>query len=119
MSLAIGEVARQTGTTVSAVRYYDRQGLIAATHRAGDKRRFDDATVGRINFIRRAKQLRFSLDEIKAILDEGETDWQSLVEAKRNELVQQRRDLDLMIAMLDEIAACGCEVVAECPVALG
>ena len=115
MTLAIGEVARRTGLSVSAVRYYDRTGLVAAAERVGGKRRFSAQTVGRINFIRRARGAGFSLDEIRTLLDESATDWEQVLREKRAELLERRHELDVMVAMLDEVAACGCEAVATCP----
>jgi hypothetical protein len=54
--LAIGEVARSAGVTVSAVRYYDEIGVISAATRVGGKRRFDRDAVGRVSFIKRSQQ---------------------------------------------------------------
>lgn len=115
MTLAIGEVAKRTGLSVSAVRYYDRTGLVAAVERVGGKRRFSADTVGRINFIRRARGAGFSLDEIRAMLDESAVDWAQVLDDKRSELLERRRELDIMLNMLDEVAACGCEAIATCP----
>ena len=116
--LPIGEVAKSTGVTVSAVRYYDEIGVITATARVGGKRRFDSDTVGRVSFIRRAQEAGFSLEEIRTILDETQGGWHDLVEDKLAELSERRDRLDTMIAMLGEIRDCGCEVVASCPRAM-
>ena len=114
--LAIGEVARTTGLAVSAVRYYDTIGVISATTRVGGKRRFDPDTVGRVNFIRRARDAGFSLDEIRAILDDdGGANRDALVRDKLAELRRQRDRVDTMIDMVSEIQDCGCEAVASCP----
>lgn len=113
--LAIGEVASSAGTTVTTVRYYDDIGMIRSAARVGGKRRFDPATVGRISFIRRARDVGFTLDEIRHILDDGMADWPGLVDAKLAELSDRRRRLDTMIDLLTEVRACGCEVVSECP----
>ena len=114
--LPIGEVARTTGVTVSAVRYYDEIGIISAAARVGGKRRFDPETVGRVNFVRRAQEAGFSLEEIQTILDDEAGRWRDdLVEKKLVELVERRDRLDTMIGMVREIRACGCEAVAACP----
>ena len=114
--LPIGEVARATGTTVSAVRYYDERGVISAATRVGGKRRFDAGTVGRVNFIRRAQEAGFSLDEIQTILDDEAGVWRDqLVDNKLAELNDRRDRLTTMINMVSEIRDCGCEVVASCP----
>ncbi|GMQ94177.1 MAG: MerR family transcriptional regulator [Acidimicrobiia bacterium] len=112
--LPIGEVADSTGVAVSTVRYYDEIGVITAAARVGGKRRFDTDTVGRVSFIRRAQEAGFSLDEIRALLDDTQGGWRNLVEDKLAELSKRRERLDAMIVMLGEIAECGCEVVVSC-----
>ena len=116
--LSIGQVASATGTTVPAVRHYDDLGLVSVETRVGGKRRFNEDTVGRVNFIRRAQDAGFRLDEIKAILDDGSGGWRDLVRSKLGELTDRRSRLDEMIEMLGEIRDCGCEVVATCPRAI-
>lgn len=113
--LPIGEVARNTGVAVSALRYYDQIGVITASTRVGGKRRFDPDTVGRVSFIRRAQEAGFTLDEIRMVLNDEQGGWRGLVEDKMAELSERRDRLDVMIAMLGEIRDCGCEVVASCP----
>ena len=95
--LSIGAVATATGTTVSALRHYDEVGLVEVATRVGGKRRFDSDTVGRVNFIRRAQAVGFSLDEIGQILDDRSGQWHSLVESKLDELTDRRSRLDEMI----------------------
>ena len=113
--LTIGDVAAVTGSTVPAIRHYDSLGLVAVATRVGGKRRFTSDTVGRVNFIRRAQDAGFRLDEIREILDDGSGGWHSLVGAKLQELTDRRTRLDEMIEMLEEIRDCGCSVVEECP----
>ncbi len=113
--LSIGEVASSVGLKVSAVRYYDDIGLIETAVRVGGKRRYDQATVGRINFIQRAKGASFTLDEVQQILDDDAGNWQQLLTAKIAELQQRRDQLDTTISLLSEIQVCGCQVVATCP----
>jgi MerR family redox-sensitive transcriptional activator SoxR len=112
--LSIGDVASRTGVTVATVRYYDEIGLVSAPERVGGKRRFRHEAIGRINFIRRAQDSSFSLEEIREILDEREGGWRRVVDGKLAELEGRRSDLDAMIAILSEIRDCGCEVVASC-----
>lgn len=113
--LTIGQVAADVGLKVSAVRYYDDIGLIDSATRVGGKRRFDQATVGRVNFVQRAKGAGFTLDEIGQILADDAGDWQQLLAAKLVELKARRDELDATISILSEIQACGCQVVATCP----
>ena len=113
-AVSIGVIAEQTGVSVATVRYYDDIGLITAAGRVGGKRRFDQSTVGRVNFVRRCQATGFSLEEIGLILDDSSGQWQRLVTAKVDELRRSRDELDRMIAILEEVGRCGCSVVASC-----
>lgn len=113
--LAIGGLATATGVAVSALRYYDEIGLVAPSTRIGGKRRFGSEAVGRVNFVRRAQQVGFSLEEIKDILDDTAGAWNDVVAGKLDALRSQRAELDAVIAMLEEVQLCGCRIVAECP----
>ena len=113
--LAIGEVARQSGTRVTTVRYYDEIGVIEAEARVGGKRRFSPGTIGRVSFIRRAQDVGFSLDEIRTILDEAAGEWADVVDGKLAELLDRRDRLDTMIGLLTELRECGCDSVTDCP----
>lgn len=112
--LSIGEVSARTGVSISAIRYYDQEGLIGDVSRVGGKRRFSTDAVRQISFLRRARDVGFGLGEIRSILDEGPPGWRSIVEAKRSELIEQRTNIDTMVAVLAEIAECGCEAIAGC-----
>ena len=67
--LTIGEVARQAGIGVETVRFYERQGLLEEPQRrASGYRQYDQEAVAVLKFIRRAKELGFTLKEIKSLL---------------------------------------------------
>jgi DNA-binding transcriptional MerR regulator len=68
--LLIGDVAQRAGVTTPTIRYYERLGLLpAASRSAAGYRRYTDATVEQLRFIRKAQALGFSLDEIAGILE--------------------------------------------------
>lgn len=68
--LTIGKVARRAGVGVETVRYYEREGLIAEPNRRpSGYRQYDEQTVRRIRFIRHAKELGFTLREIRELLE--------------------------------------------------
>jgi len=113
-TLSIGAVAAATGTTVSALRYYDEVGLIDTVARLGGKRRFAPETVGRVNFVQRSKEAGFTLAEIALILDDTAGEWRQLVDTKLGDLRAKRDRLDQMIDMLGEVRECGCQIVATC-----
>ena len=69
VTLSIGEVARRAGVGVETVRFYERQGLLEEPERrASGYRQYDDEAVAVLRFIRRAKELGFTLKEIKSLL---------------------------------------------------
>ncbi len=82
-TLTIGEVARRAGIATSAVRYYERQGLLAADDRAAGQRRFRSETLRRLVFIGMLQDAGLSLDEIRGILDaEGVEEWKAIGAAR-------------------------------------
>jgi Cu(I)-responsive transcriptional regulator len=67
--LKIGELGRQTGTKVETIRYYEREGLLAEPARtAGNYRAYGIEHLNRLSFIRRSRDLGFSLDQVRALL---------------------------------------------------
>ena len=113
--VTIGELAETTGTTVSAIRYYDEVGLVTPAARVGGKRRFSTDAIGRVSFIRRSQSAGFTLEDIKTILDDRAGQWPELVNDHLATLRSRRDQLDVMITTLEEVQRCGCSVVAECP----
>jgi MerR family copper efflux transcriptional regulator len=68
-SMKIGGVARQSDVGVETIRYYEREGLLAEPERKpSGYRQYDESVVARLKFIRRTKELGFTLAEIKEIL---------------------------------------------------
>jgi len=68
--MKIGEVAKLSGTGIETIRYYEREGLLLEPERRpSGYRQYDEATVERLEYIRRAKELGFTLAEIKEILE--------------------------------------------------
>ncbi len=67
--MTIGEVARRVGVSVDTIRFYEKEGLLApAWRRASGYREYDGEAVRRLRFIRRAKQLGFTLADIRELL---------------------------------------------------
>ena len=68
--LTIGRLAKNTGTKVQTIRYYEQVGLMPEPSRTeGGQRRYGDSELDRLSFIRHARQLGFSLDAIRELLD--------------------------------------------------
>ncbi|WP_425480464.1 heavy metal-responsive transcriptional regulator [Luteimonas viscosa] len=71
--MSIGQLAQQAGVAIDTVRYYERSALLAPAGRlASGYRRYGSAEVKRLRFIRRAKALGFSLEDIRELLSLGE-----------------------------------------------
>jgi len=67
--LRIGDLARATGTKVETIRWYEKQGLIPSPERtSGNYRAYGTAALARLSFIRRARDLGFPLDQVRALL---------------------------------------------------
>jgi MerR family mercuric resistance operon transcriptional regulator len=68
LEIAIGELSRQTLCNIETIRYYERIGLLPKPQRQGRYRRYDVDDIARLKFVRRARELGFSLDEVRALL---------------------------------------------------
>ena len=122
MGLTIGRLASTAAINVETIRYYERRGLIRqpAKPRVG-YRQYDNETLQRLLFIKRAKSLGFSLDEIDNLLTLSEgrcADVQSLAEQKLNRIKSKLQDLKrLESALEDLVMQCGRNVdQTHCPI---
>lgn len=92
--LKIGEVAKLSGIGIEALRFYERSGLLGRPDRTqSGYRMYDPDVLERLDFIKRAQVLGFSLDEIKQIISEKQTG-QSPCEAVREIVRSRLEDLD-------------------------
>ena len=93
MAFTIGEIAERSGFTPSALRYYERIGLVAPASRSdGGYRLYDDRTLARLEFIERAKQLGCSLDDIADLVTIWERDECGPVQKRFHGLVTAKLD---------------------------
>ena len=90
--LTIGRLAKAVGVNVETIRYYQRRGLIAEPNKPpGGHRRYSPRVIAQVEFIRRAQQLGFSLDECKRLLDMsdgGQCREARLLAEKKSELIE-------------------------------
>ncbi len=119
--LTIGEVAARSGVATSALRYYERQGLIHAERTGGNQRRYPRATLRRVAFIRSAQRVGLTLEEIAealGTLPEGRTptraDWARLSRGWRPRLDAQIERLERLRSKLDGCIGCGCLSLRTC-----
>jgi MerR family redox-sensitive transcriptional activator SoxR len=109
--LTISEVARRVGLRPSAIRYYERIGMIPAAQRISGQRRFDARTLHRLSIVQRARQLGFTLEEIRRLC--AGSDAQA---AKRWQQASQRKiaGLEAALARIRTMTNCRCEALDEC-----
>jgi MerR family redox-sensitive transcriptional activator SoxR len=118
--LAIGEVARRAGIQPSAIRYYERRGLLPAPERSSGRRRYDEDAVRRLEFIGLAKQAGFSLAEIRTLqlgFDAGVAPsrrWQALAGRKLEEIDETIARAERMRAVLQRGLECDCLSLEDC-----
>ena len=119
--LAIGQVAERTGVAVSALRYYEGQGLIRSERTAGGQRRYPREVLRRVSFVRIAQQVGLSLEEIRGSLaglpgDRTPTraDWARLSSSWRPVLDQRIATLVRLRDDLDSCIGCGCLSLGAC-----
>ncbi|PRY23563.1 MerR family transcriptional regulator [Aliiruegeria haliotis] len=119
--LTIGQLSARTGIAVSAIRYYEVQGLIRAERNAGGHRRFARSEIRRLSFIQIAQQFGFSLERIRAELarlPESRTptreDWAGIAGTIRADLDRQIAALEAMRDNLDGCIGCGCLSLESC-----
>ena len=113
----ISEVARRSGIAASALRYYERRGLIASVGPAGTRRRFAPGVLDQLALIALGQAGGLSLDEIQSMLsphDRPNIDRQ-LLATKAEEIDAQVRQLRAMSRGLRHAAACPHPSHAQCP----
>ena len=81
-SFTIGQLSRRTGVNVETIRYYERIGLLPVALRQGRYRSYDGTDVARLGFVRRSRELGFSIKEVRALLDLAAGGHESCAEAR-------------------------------------
>lgn len=119
--IPIGEMARRTGLSVSAIRFYEDKRLIEPVRTGGNQRRFLRSDIRRLSFILIAQQLGLSLAEIEAELRKlpyGRTptarDWQGISASIRQVLDRKIAQMQSMRDRLDGCIGCGCLSLTHC-----
>lgn len=119
--LPIGELARRTGLSVSAIRFYEDKGLVEALRSSGNQRRFLRSDIRRLSFILIAQRLGLQLAEIEqelSKLPQGRTpnarDWQQISRSIRMQLDRRIGELERVRETLDGCVGCGCLSLKKC-----
>jgi len=109
--LPISEVARRIGIQASAIRYYEQIGLLPPPHRIGGQRRYDSTGIYRLAVVQKARQLGFTLEEIRQLFlgfREGPPTrtaarWRELSKRKLAELNELSQDVKTMQRLLQRM----------------
>lgn len=122
--LTPGEVAARSGVAVSALHFYERNGLITSERTSGGQRRYSRDVLRRLAFIRVSQRVGIPLADIAralATLPEGRTptrrDWTRLSRTWRGELEARIAQLEALRDTLDECIGCGCLSLRSCALA--
>jgi len=121
--LTIGGVSRRAGVNIETIRYYERAGIVPRPPRsAGGYRLYNANDARRLAFVRRARELGFSLDEVRALLSLADRKIGSCGKAHRmgqthlDDVRQKIADLRRMEKVLDRlVVACADGTLPECP----
>lgn len=118
--MQIGAAAKEIGMTTSAIRYYERRGLIRAIDRVSGRREFDEKSILTLRFLKLAKSAGFTLVEAQRLLEMGfgdlrpQADWQDFLGDKRAALRTQIEEAKKMDNLLAKFESCTCPTLAEC-----
>lgn len=123
--LTIGQVAHRSGVGIETVRFYEREGLLAKPERSvSGYRQFDEGVIVRLQFIHRAKELGFTLNEIRELLslrvdpDTSCEDVRARAEVKISDIEEKIRTLQRMKKALVRLTQECCEIGggSACPI---
>ena len=119
--LTISEVAHQVGLTSSAIRYYERMGILPPATRISGQRRYDRTVLYRLAVVQRARQAGFTLDEIRTLFfgfkdgTRADARWRKLADHKLAELsaiAEQIKTMELLLKRMK--VKCHCSTLEVC-----
>jgi MerR family mercuric resistance operon transcriptional regulator len=123
-TMAIGALSRRSGCNIETIRYYERIGLLPKASRRGRYRSYGVEDVGRLTFVRRARELGFTLEDVRALLDlaagghDACSDARQIaashlleVRAKITDLQAMERALALSVEQCDTAKMPGCPMI--------
>ena len=116
--LPIGELARRTGVATSALRYYERIGLLSPAARTGQRRHYTSSSAERVALIRLYQDAGFTLDEIGRMLaakSQGRRGWGDLAERKMAELDARIADAQRAKKLIQHALDCPHTDLLTCP----
>jgi MerR family transcriptional regulator, redox-sensitive transcriptional activator SoxR len=119
--LTIGELSQRSGVSQSALRFYEREGLISARRTDGNQRRYPSVTLRRVALVQAGKAAGVPLERIRAALAELPTgkpptkrDWERLSRSWKRELDERIATLEAIRSRLTTCIGCGCLSLRTC-----
>lgn len=119
--LTIGQLSERSGMATSALRYYEKLGLIGSERTAGGQRRYPRATLRRVAFVRAAQRVGLSLDEARTALDRlpgdrapSSQEWSTVAESWQSRIDEQIAELERLKQKLTGCIGCGCLSLSRC-----
>ncbi len=116
--VGIGELARRTGVAASALRYYERIGLLSPAERVGQRRHYLESSAERVALIRLCQDAGFTLAEIGLLLaarSQGRRGWTHLAEHKIAELDARIADAQRAKRLIEHALECSHRDLLACP----
>ena len=116
----VSEVANRVGLRPSAIRYYEKLGILPPALRKSGQRRYDETVLYRLAVISRARQTGFTLDEIRELFfgfrrgTPASRRWQKMSRQKLADLDAAVERINAMRDVLRRLENCGCDVLNEC-----
>jgi MerR family transcriptional regulator, redox-sensitive transcriptional activator SoxR len=122
--LTIGHLAERAGLSTSAIRFYESRGLVRSVRTSGNQRRYEQATLRRLAFIRTAQRVGLSLDEIREELVKlpadrapNRGDWAKLSGSWSTRIDERIAELERLKEGLTDCIGCGCLSLGRCHLA--
>jgi MerR family redox-sensitive transcriptional activator SoxR len=118
--MLIGDLARQAGIRASAIRYYEKIGLLPPAARTHGRRIFPADSINRLAVIQLAIECGFTLAETRQLISGFGTRvpppqrWQRMARTKLTAIDRQIETLNRMRTLLQRVAACECNTLADC-----
>jgi MerR family redox-sensitive transcriptional activator SoxR len=119
--LSIGKLASRTGLSITAIRFYEAEGLVSARRNAGGQRRFTRGDIRRLSFVKISQGLGFSLADIRHALSKlpdartpNKRDWEALSREFAKNIDERIDALSKLRETLTGCIGCGCLSLAKC-----
>ncbi|MEP7285411.1 MAG: MerR family transcriptional regulator [Chloroflexota bacterium] len=118
--LTIGEVASRVGIRTSAIRFYERVGLLPAPQRINGRRQYEAAVIQKIRGIQMAQKAGFTVGEIRTLFYEFPIDtppsarWHTLSKQKLAEIEVLQNRVNTMRSLLEQTTECQCATLDDC-----